>query len=134
VTASKWKDGLGILKILDFVEIELFQNAIVRLTDLQLESGGSTFVRLEQAQGHTQVSLTAGSPVRLTLETEDATITTLEKGTVFLVCKAPGVLTCLDVQEGAVQNTAQGVTEPVKAGEASYVLKDKPPSPLSVHR
>ena len=123
------KDGLGILKIFDFVEIELFQNAIVLLSDLQLESGGSTFVRLEQVQGHTQVSLTSGSPVRLTLETEDATITTLEKGTVFLVCKAPGVLTCLDVQEGGVQNTAQGVTEYVKAGEASYVLKDQPPSP-----
>jgi iron(II)-dependent oxidoreductase len=123
-------DGLGMLRLPFLVDIELFQDAIVRLAEVREESGGSTFVLMEQERGHTNVSLVEGAQVQVRLVTEDATITTLEDGTEFIVCKAPGELTCLDVQKGAVQNTAQGVSKYLEAGTANYVLKGQPPSPV----
>jgi formylglycine-generating enzyme required for sulfatase activity len=123
------QEGRGLLKFPNLLEIELFRNAKIRLVDAKQESGGSTFVRLNQLQGHVDVKLVEQSPVRVTLETEYATINTLEDGTEFLVCQAPGKLTCLKVLEGAVEITAQGKKQIIKFGEATYVLAGQPPKP-----
>lgn len=123
-------DGHGELRFQDLLEAELFPNAIVQLADLRLESGGSTSIELRQDQGHIKVSQIEGAPVRLVLVTEDATITTVENPTQFIVCKAPGVVTCLKVYKGATQITAQGKSEYIQEGEASFVEKGKPPSPV----
>jgi len=123
------ENGRAILKLSDLLEVEIFRNTKVSLDELRLESGGSTFVKLNQDQGHTRVSLNIQAPVQLTLETEYATIKTLEDGTEFIVCHAPDLLTCLDVKKGSVEITAKDKTELVKAGEATYVLKDQAPKP-----
>lgn len=123
------QDGRGILNLSNLLKVELFRNTKVRIADLHLESGGSIFVSLNQIQGHTGVSLSDQSLVRLTLETDYATIKTLEDGTEFIVCHAPGNLTCLDVEKGAVEVTGQGKKQTIKAGEATYILKDQPPKP-----
>jgi len=123
------QESRGILDFPNLLEVELFRNAQVRLVDVKQESGGSTFVRLNQLQGHVDVQLVENSLVRVTLETEIATINTLEDGTEFLVCQAPGKLTCLKVLKGAVEITAQGKKQLIKDGEATYVLIGNPPKP-----
>jgi formylglycine-generating enzyme required for sulfatase activity len=119
----------GILIFPDLLEVELFRNTKVRLEEAQQESGGSTFVRLNQIQGHTRIKLNAQSLIRVTLETDFATITSLEDGTEFLVCQAPDNLTCLKVLEGSVEVIAQDEKKIIRGGEATYILKDKPPLP-----
>jgi formylglycine-generating enzyme required for sulfatase activity len=119
----------GYLEFPDLLEVEVFRFAIVTLADVKQESGGSTFVSLNQVQGHVGVYLNDKSTVRVTLETIYATITSLQPGTQFLVCQAEGKLTCLKVLKGAVEVVGQGVKQTIKAGEATYILKDQPPKP-----
>lgn len=122
-------DGRAALKLPNFLNVELLGEVILRLDQLQLESGGSTFVKLDQVQGHTIVSLTPGAPIQLTLVTDYATATTEEPGTKFLVCHAPGVITCLTVEKGSVEFTNDQGTQHLKEGQASYVKAQQPPSP-----
>ena len=122
------QQGRAILKIPDLFEVEVFRGTAVLLTNLKQESGGSTELKLNQIHGHTRVSLNEQSLIRATLTTDFATITTLQEGTEFMVCHAPGNLTCVDVLKGAVEVAGQGKKQIVKAGEATYVLKDNPPS------
>lgn len=125
--------GLGLLRFQDRLDIELFPNTEIQLDDVQRESGGSTFVRLNQLQGHTHVILNPEAISRLTLETELATATTLEQGTEFMVCHAPGVTTCLSVREGAVEFTSEGESKIYKAGESSFVKPgETPPPPVCI--
>jgi ferric-dicitrate binding protein FerR (iron transport regulator) len=117
----------SILNFPDVLEAELFRNAIVLLADLKQESGGSTDVTLNLSQGHMFVRLNGTTISQVTVETVYAAIKTLEDGTEFDVCHNEK-LTCVLVTKGVVEIIAQGKKETVKAGEASYILKDQPPS------
>jgi ferric-dicitrate binding protein FerR (iron transport regulator) len=117
----------SILKFPDVLEAELFRNAIVLLTDVKQESGGSTDVNLNLTQGHMFMRLNASAISQVTVETMFATIKTVEDGTEFDICHNEK-LTCVLVKKGIVEIVAQGKKETVEAGEASYILKDQPPS------
>lgn len=117
----------AIMKFADFLDVELFRNAQVRLVDAKQESEGSMTVILNQIQGHVGVSLNDKSHVRVTLETSDAVIKTLENGTEFIVCAAPGKITCVGVLKGSIEVTGQGKKEITKAGEANYIRTGEAP-------
>lgn len=122
------EDGQGLLRFQDHVEVELFQNTEIHLADAEQESGGSTFVRLFQTRGQARVRLNDNALARVTLETDYETINTLEEGTEFVVCQAPGKVTCQTVDRGSIEVTAQGKKEIVRAGHAAYVKPGQPPS------
>jgi hypothetical protein len=117
----------AIMKFADFLDIELFRNAQIRLTDVKLEPGGGFTVNLNQIQGHVGISLNAQSPARVTLETSDAVIKTLENGTEFIVCAAPGKITCVAVLKGSIEVTGQGEKKITKAGNANYIRTGEAP-------
>ena len=117
----------SILDFPDVLNVELFRNAILLLTDAKQESGGSTDVTLNLNQGHMFARLNDTSISQLTVKTVYATITTLEHGTEFDVCHNDK-LTCVWVKKGSVDVVAKDKKETVKAGETSYILMDKPPS------
>jgi hypothetical protein len=123
------EQGRGVLRFGDSNEVDLFGNTEIFLDELILEPGGSIFTRLKQIAGHTHLQLNEQSAVRVTLETEDSTIRTLERGTDFTVCFAPGKLTCIAVERGAIQVTSQSQQVTYKAGEATYYTPDQPPQP-----
>jgi hypothetical protein len=115
----------SILNFPDFLEVELFRNAKILLTDVKQETGGSSDVTLNLIQGHIFVRPKTVSGVRV--ETSYSTITTLEDGTQFDVCQNE-ILTCVLVKRGSAEVMAQGEKQIVKAGEANYILKDQPPA------
>lgn len=119
----------AILKFPDFLDVELYRNAQLLLADAKLESGEAISVVFNHIQGHVGVSLYDRAHTRVTLETPDAVIKTLENGTEFIVCVAPGKITCVDVLKGSIEVTAQGKKENVRAGEASYIKTGQPPVP-----
>jgi len=123
--------GRGVLRFGDRNEVDLFGNTEVLLEDAQLESGGSIFIRVKQDFGHTHFKLNPDSIVRVTLETDDSTISTLEQGTEFTVCYAPGNLTCIAVREGSVEVTSQAEKRIYRKGEATFYTVGQPPqSPI----
>ncbi|MGD8405465.1 MAG: SUMF1/EgtB/PvdO family nonheme iron enzyme [Anaerolineales bacterium] len=122
-------ESRAFLKFPKFLDLELYRNAQLLLTDARLESGEAISVYLNQKQGHIGVSLKDGVHTRVTLKTEDATIKVLESGTEFIVCAAPGVITCVAVLKGAVEVTGQGKKEVVKDGKASYIATGQAPVP-----
>ncbi|HSL44991.1 MAG TPA: hypothetical protein VK897_16285 [Anaerolineales bacterium] len=124
------KQSHSVLDFADFLTVELFTNAVVLLQDVREEAGGSTHVTLNLSRGHMFVELTDETNSRVTVETPDATINTLEDGTEFRICKAPDSLTCAQVKKGSVEIIAQGKKEIVREGEASFIFKDGPPSPI----
>ena len=124
------KQSRSILDFSDFLTVELFTNAVVLLQDVREEAGGSTHVTLNLSRGHMFVELTDETNSRVTVETPDATINTLEDGTQFRICKAPDSLTCAQVKKGSIEIIAKGEKEIVKAGEASFIFKDEPPSSI----
>jgi formylglycine-generating enzyme required for sulfatase activity len=75
------------------------------------------------------VSLIDRAHTRVTLETDDAIIKTLENGTEFIVCAAPGKITCVEVLKGSAEVTGQGEKVIIKAGEASYIATGQAPVP-----
>jgi ferric-dicitrate binding protein FerR (iron transport regulator) len=117
----------SILDFSDGLEVELFRNAMVLLTDVKRQSEGSTYITLNLNQGHMFVHMNDKTTSRATVETVAATIKTLEDGTEFDVCHNEK-LTCVVVTRGIVEIIAQGKKEILQAGEASYVLKDQSPS------
>ena len=133
------EQSYSILDFSDYLEVELFSNTSVFLADLKQEAGGSTDVTLHLRRGHIFVHLNDQTTSRVTVQTPYATIRTLTGGTEFDVCHNEG-LTCVLVKKGVVEVTAQDKNEIVKAGEASQILKDEPPSPPicaptpSIHR
>lgn len=125
ITANE--SGRAVMRFGDRHEIELFGATEVRLDEAKLESGGSISLRLKQIAGHIHVFLNEGSIARVTLETDDSTITTLEQGTEFIVCYAPGKVTCVEVQDGVVEVTSLGKKKTLRAGEATYYAPGQPP-------
>lgn len=122
-------DSRALLNFPEFLDVELYRNAQLLLTDAKLESGGAISVYLNQIQGHIGVSLIDRAHTRVTLETDDAVIKTLENGTEFIVCAAPGVITCVEVLKGSVEVTGQGEKVILKEGEASYIGTGQAPVP-----
>jgi formylglycine-generating enzyme required for sulfatase activity len=121
------KDGHGMLRIPGILNIELFKNAQVRLVQAEQGPDGTASFNLNQIQGHIRVDLNDTAPARLTLGTDYATIVTRKPGTQFIVCQAPGVITCVIVLKGAADVSAQGKKEMLRAGEATYILKGQAP-------
>ena len=119
------ESGRAVLRFGDRHEIELFGASEIQLDETNLESGGSIFVRLKQIAGHTHVLLNDVSIARVTLDTDDSTITTLEQGTEFIVCFAPGKITCVDVQQGMVEVISQGKKKILREG--TYYAPGQPP-------
>jgi hypothetical protein len=95
-------ESRAFLNFPEFLDVELYRNAHLMLTDAKLESGGAISVYLNQIQGHVDVSLKDRAHTKVTLETGDAVIKTLENGTEFIVCAAPGIITCVEVLKGSV--------------------------------
>lgn len=121
--------GQGVLRIQDSVEADLFHKSEIQLADANTGSAGAIFVKLNQIHGQSRVRLIEGASVQVTLETDYAIIKTLEQGTEFVVCHTPDTITCLVVNKGVIEVTAQGKKEIIPPGEASYVLPGGPPSP-----
>jgi quercetin dioxygenase-like cupin family protein len=129
------KTGRGVMRFGDRHEIDIFGDTEIQLADAQLEPGGSTFLRLKQIQGHTHTQLNPQAIARVTLETADSTMTTLEQGTEFAVCFAPGNVTCIVVLEGALEVTSQGAKQIYKKGEFTfYEPGQQPQPPLCIHQ
>ena len=134
---SVWVDDLievggesrALLKFPEFLDVELYRNAHLLLTDAKLESGDAISVYLNQIQGHVGVSLKDRAHTQVALETGDAVIRTLENGTEFIVCAKPEVITCVEVLKGSVEVTGQGKKVILKEGEASYIATGQPPVP-----
>ena len=120
------QEGHSILKFPDVLDVELFRNTNIFLTGLKQDSDGSTAVTLSLNQGHLFVRPKDKSFAQVVVETTYATITTLEDGAEFDVCHNEA-LTCVLVTKGTVEVLAHGRKEILKAGEASYVLKDQSP-------
>ena len=123
------ESGHGMVRFGDRLMIDIFRSSDFRLSDVRLEAGDALFAKLRQVAGHSRVSLGENAHARVRLETDFASITTLKPGTEFMVCHDPKVLTCLDVQKGAVEVVGQGKVVTVKEGESTYVLKDQAPFP-----
>ena len=121
--------GRGVLRFDGRHEVELFGGSDIQLDEAIFESGGSIFIRLKQNAGHSHIFLDEQMVARLTLETEDSSITTLEQGTEFTLCYAPGNLTCVLIQDGAVEITSREEKLILRKGEATYYTPDQPPQP-----
>jgi hypothetical protein len=121
------EQSYSILDFADYLEVELFSNTSVFLADLRQGPGGSNNVTLHLDRGHMFVHLNEQKTTRVTVQTLYTTIKTLTDGTEFNVCHNEE-LTCILVKKGVVEVTARGRKNIVKAGEASYVLKDEFPS------
>ena len=122
-------ESRALLNFPEFLDVELYRNAHLLLTDAKLESGEAISVYLNQIQGHVGVSLKDLAHTRVTLETDDAVIKTLENGTEFIVCAAPGIITCVEVLKGSVEVTGQREKVILKEGEASYISPGQAPVP-----
>ena len=120
-------DSRSMLNIPDVLDVAIHRNAVVYLGDVKQESGGSTDVTLDLIQGHIFVNQSDISISHVTVRTLYSTVNTLEEGTEFDICHNPQ-LTCVWVEKGAVEVIGQGQRRIVNAGEASYILKDQPPS------
>jgi ferric-dicitrate binding protein FerR (iron transport regulator) len=118
--------GRALLRFHDRLLVELFRDTEVQLSDVELEPGGSVFVRLRQAFGHTRTSVESEAEARVEVETDHATIRAM--GTEFLVWHGEA-LTCMVTLEGEAEVEAQGETIVVQAGEATYILADEAPQP-----
>jgi hypothetical protein len=123
------ESGRAVLQFEDQVEVQIFRDTEIALQEANVESGGSIFVRLKLLHGHTQPTLNALTIARLALDTDDSTITTLEEGSQFTVCFAPGTLTCVEVDAGSVEVVSAGMKSVYRQGEATYYQPGQPPQP-----
>ena len=120
--------GQGEVRFKDSLELELLRKTEVHITDAKQESSGFTFVSLYQSYGNVHIRLEEQAVAWVTLETEYVTMTTLERGTDFVICHKPGEITCGVVLKGAVEFAAQGRKVTARKGEAIYVRPGEPPS------
>jgi hypothetical protein len=126
---SQDNSGRSIIRFLDDLEVELLRGTELVLAEAREETGGSLFIRLRQNFGHLHLTLNPQAIVQAVVETGDVTIKTLERGTEFFVCYAPGALTCHPVITGQIEIVGQGVQEIVDGGSASYTFSGAPPQP-----
>jgi len=122
------EQSYSILSLPDFLGVELFSNTKVFLADVTQEAGGSTDVTLHLDGGHMFVYLNEQTVTQVTVQTPYATIKTLTAGAEIDICRNEE-RTCVVVKRGVVEIIAQDRKQIVKAGEASQILKDQPPSP-----
>jgi hypothetical protein len=124
--------GWGLLRFLDHLLIELHYDTKLDIDDVSLDpAAGSIFLRLKQVIGSSRVELAEQARARVQLDTDHATITTVDsadRATVFAVCHAEPV-TCLLTIEGTVTVAAQGVEVVVPAGQGTYIFAGQPPEP-----
>jgi hypothetical protein len=120
--------GHGILNVGTAIETDIYRDSELILTDARTEPGNALFAKFEQPRGCGKVTLQESEKARVQLDSGFGTITTLEPGTEFVVCHDP-TLTCAVVVKGQVEVLAQGKVTRARAGEASFILKDEPPSP-----
>jgi hypothetical protein len=84
----------AILYFPDFVNVELFANTKMFLADSRQNVNGSAEVTLELETGHMFVHLNAERDIQVTVQTPQATVTSLTSGAQFDVCRT-GELTCV---------------------------------------
>ncbi|HET9591092.1 MAG TPA: hypothetical protein VFO91_20065, partial [Anaerolineales bacterium] len=118
----------SLLHFPDVLNVELFGGTRVFLTGIRQGEGGSPEITLDLDDGHLFVHPNEERDTRVTVRVPYATIRTLTNGAEFDVCRDP-LLTCVVVRRGVVEVVAQNRREIVKAGEASVVMRDQPPSP-----
>jgi hypothetical protein len=118
----------AILYFPDFVNVELFANTKMFLADSRQNVNGSAEVTLELETGHMFVHLNGERDIQVTVQTPQATVTSLTSGAQFDVCRT-GELTCVFVKRGVVELTVKGRREVLRAGSAGIVSNDQPLSP-----
>jgi formylglycine-generating enzyme required for sulfatase activity len=123
------ESGHGILSVGTSIETDIYRGSDFSLSQARTEPGNALFAKFIQTKGCGKITLQETANARARLDTAFGSITTLEPGTEFVVCHDPTTLTCLVVTKGQVEVLAQGKVTRAKAGEATYILKDKPPSP-----
>jgi len=121
--------GHGLVQVGYRLKVDVFRGSNFKLTDVRLEPGDAIFARLQQVAGHTRVALNENTNARVRLETDFASITTLEPGTEFIVCHDPTALTCIVTVKGEIEVVGQDKVVVTRAGEGTFVLKDRPPFP-----
>lgn len=123
--------GRGLLRFQDRLQVEVFHDTELRLSDAQLDPEGFIFLRLQQIIGSTRTELNEEVDARIRLETDHATITSGDTPggkTEFVVCHAQPV-TCMVTLAGEVEVEAQGKRVTATEGEAVYVFPEEPPRP-----
>ena len=123
--------GRGLLRFQDNLLVEIFHDTELHLSDARLEPEKFIFVRLQQIFGSTRVELNKEADARIRLETDYATIESvdaLDSDTEIVVCHGEA-LTCMVTLAGEVEVEAEGQVVTVGAGEATYIFPGEPPSP-----
>ncbi len=123
------EQGRGELIFQGQIAVELFRDTQIQVAEVRMESGGPASVRLNQVYGHIRLRVADTTSARATLVTDYATLQTLEPGTEFMVCHAPGGLTCMVTVAGSVEVSSQGTKEVITGGEATYIFPDEAPQP-----
>lgn len=128
--------GKGLLKFQDNLLVEILHGTELNLENVRLEPGNSIFVRLQQLLGTTRTELRNAAEARISYGTEFATITSVgspsgdtEGETEFVICHAPGKVTCMVTLAGEVAVEALGKVVNVEAGEGTYIFPGEPPGP-----
>jgi hypothetical protein len=113
--------GRGVLRFQDRLEVDIFGTTEIHLlTAEDLESDGTFLIRLDLVYGHVHLHMDERAIGKVTLETDNISITTLEPGTDFIVFHEPGGITDVMVQKGAVEEeTSQGEKLILREGEAN---------------
>ncbi len=127
-TDGQNQQSYGILYLPGFVNVELFANTKLFLTDAKQSPAGSTELTLDLEDGHMFVHLNEEEAVRVVVQTPHARIKALTSGAEFDVCRNED-LTCVLVKRGVVELAAQGRREIIRAGSAGVVLKGQSLSP-----
>lgn len=121
--------GQSTLNIVNLLEIELLKNAEFTLNEMKAETGDSLSVIVHHDHGHIRLRQNPLASVKLIVINNDMEIRTREKGTEFIVCYAPGNLTCADVMMGEISMISEGVEQIIPAGHFSYANVGQPPDP-----
>jgi formylglycine-generating enzyme required for sulfatase activity len=120
--------GHGLLRFPDRLLVELFHDTTLHIDDVRLEQGKSVFVRMKQTLGTSLTQLNAEAQARVEVDTDYATITSIEGETQLLICHAKPV-TCLVTLKGGALVEAQGQSVVVEEGEATYIFPGEAPRP-----
>jgi hypothetical protein len=128
--------GKGLLRFQDNLLVEILHGTELDIENVRLEPGESIFVRLQQLLGTTRTELKNAANARISYGTEFATITSVgdpagdaEGDTEFVICHAPGKVTCMVTLAGEMEVEAYGEVVNVEAGEATYIFPGEPPGP-----
>jgi hypothetical protein len=121
--------GRAILDIQGIHEVELFRGAEVDLDTIRVDPDGFVFTILGHMGNHIRVAQNENMNGRLIVMTAHATVTPSD-GSEIMVCHG-AELTCITTMKGDVEVEAQGKVVTVKEGESTFVLKDKPPEPIT---